>query len=49
VSACGADSVDVIDPTNLKEFQAVLEKRLSEDTLSVIISRHPCKLLRRQV
>jgi indolepyruvate ferredoxin oxidoreductase alpha subunit len=45
--ACGADNVDVVDPKNLEEFRTVLEKRVNEDALSVIISRHPCKLLRR--
>jgi indolepyruvate ferredoxin oxidoreductase alpha subunit len=45
--ACGVDNVDVVDPKNLEEFRTVLEKRVNEDALSVIISRHPCKLLRR--
>jgi indolepyruvate ferredoxin oxidoreductase alpha subunit len=45
--ACGADNVDVVDPKNLEEFRTILEKRVNEDALSVIISRHPCKLLRR--
>ncbi len=45
--ACGADNVDVVDPRNLEEFRAILEKRVNEDALSVIISRHPCKLIRR--
>ena len=45
--ACGADNVDVVDPKNMDEFRKILKKRMSEDALSVIISRHPCKLLRR--
>jgi indolepyruvate ferredoxin oxidoreductase alpha subunit len=45
--ACGVGSVDVVDPKNLEEFRTILEKRVNEDALSVIISRHPCKLLRR--
>jgi len=45
--ACGADNVDVIDPKNRAEFDALVEKRINEDALSVIISRHPCKLLAR--
>jgi len=45
--ACGIDNVDVVDPKNLEEFRTLLEKRVNEDALSVIISRHPCKLLRR--
>ena len=44
---CGVDNVDVVDPKNLEEFRTILEKRVNEDALSVIISRHPCKLLRR--
>ncbi len=45
--ACGADNVDVIDPMDVKAFQALLEKRVNEDALSVVISRHPCRLLKR--
>jgi indolepyruvate ferredoxin oxidoreductase alpha subunit len=45
--ACGADNVDVIDPMDVKEFQALLERRVNENALSVIISRHPCRLLKR--
>jgi len=45
--ACGADNVDVVDPMNVQEFRTLLEKRVSEDALSVIISRHPCRLLKR--
>jgi hypothetical protein len=39
------DNVDVIDPKNRAEFDALVEKRINENALSVIISRHPCKLL----
>lgn len=46
--ACGADNVDVIDPKNRAEFDALVEKRINENALSVIISRHPCKLLKLQ-
>jgi len=45
--ACGADNVDVVDPRNMEEFRGILEKRINEDALSVVISRHPCQLLRR--
>ncbi|AQT68289.1 2-oxoacid ferredoxin oxidoreductase [Anaerohalosphaera lusitana] len=44
--SCGADNVDVIDPTNRKEFDALVEKRVTEDALSVIIAKHPCKLIK---
>ena len=45
--SCGVDNVDVIDPKNLAEFTELVKKRVGEDALSVIISRHPCKLLKR--
>jgi indolepyruvate ferredoxin oxidoreductase alpha subunit len=45
--ACGVDHVDVIDPMQVKEFEALVGKRVNEDALSVIISRHPCRLLKR--
>ncbi len=44
---CGADTVDVIDPTNHKGFEELLAKRLDEDRLSVIIAKSPCKLIKR--
>jgi indolepyruvate ferredoxin oxidoreductase alpha subunit len=44
---CGADNVDVVDPRKMEEFRTILEKRVHEDALSVIISRHPCRLLKR--
>jgi indolepyruvate ferredoxin oxidoreductase alpha subunit len=46
--ACGADHVDVIDPAgNVKELEELVEKRINQDTLSVIIAKHPCKLIKR--
>lgn len=46
--ACGADSVDVIDPHGkVRELEALVKKRLAADALSVIISKHPCVLLKR--
>ncbi len=44
VAACGVDHVDVIDPVKHKEFEALLNQRLDEDGLSVIITRRPCIL-----
>ena len=44
--SCGADNVDVVDPTNRKEFNDIVEKRINEDALSVIIAKHPCKLMK---
>jgi len=45
--SCGADYVDVVDPKNRSEFEELVKKRINQDALSVIISRHPCKLLKR--
>ncbi|MBN1815813.1 MAG: hypothetical protein JW828_00540 [Sedimentisphaerales bacterium] len=48
--ACGADYVDQIDPTgNLKEYEQLVADRIAADALSVIISRHPCKLIKRNM
>jgi indolepyruvate ferredoxin oxidoreductase alpha subunit len=44
---CGADNVDVVNPHKHQEFEALLLKRLSEDTLSVIITKAPCILIKR--
>lgn len=46
--ACGADNVDVIKPTgNIKELEALVNKRLAEDALSVIIAKEPCVLIKK--
>jgi indolepyruvate ferredoxin oxidoreductase alpha subunit len=45
--ACGVDNVDVMDPKNHAEFEKLVMDRMKEDALSVIISRHPCQLLKR--
>ena len=47
--SCGADTVDVITPFKLKEMEELIKQRLSEDTLSVIIAREPCRLVERNV
>jgi indolepyruvate ferredoxin oxidoreductase alpha subunit len=45
--ACGVDLVDVIDPSgNIGQLEEVMKQRLSEETLSVIIAKHPCKLIK---
>ncbi|HEX7511230.1 MAG TPA: thiamine pyrophosphate-dependent enzyme, partial [Chitinivibrionales bacterium] len=46
-AAAGADSVDVIDPKNTKELDALVKQRLAQSALSVIIARRPCKLIDR--
>lgn len=45
--SCGADHVDVIDPTGkVRELEELVKQRLGEDALSVIISKSPCKLIK---
>lgn len=45
--ACGVDHVDVIDPCgHLAELEELMRRRLDEDALSVIIAKHPCKLIK---
>jgi indolepyruvate ferredoxin oxidoreductase alpha subunit len=46
-TACGADNVDVVDPKNLSQLDALVKQRLAADALSVIIARRPCKLVDR--
>lgn len=41
----GADNVDVIDPTNVKDLEQLLRQRIGEEALSVVIVRKPCILL----
>jgi len=43
----GADQVDVIDPYDLEGLSELLKLRLSEDKLSVIITKYPCKMVDR--
>ncbi len=43
--AAGADNVDVVKTFKVKELEKLISKRLTEKKLSVIIARHPCKLL----
>jgi len=44
--ACGADNVDVMDPRQREKFEKLVKKRVNEDSLSVIIAKHPCKLIK---
>jgi len=44
--ACGVDSVDVVDPYKLNEMKEVINKRLKEDGVRVIIARRECVILR---
>ncbi len=45
--SAGADNVDVVDPFKIKELEALIKKRIEEDSLSVIITRSPCRLVDR--
>jgi len=45
-SSCGVDNVDVIDPKDIQAFEALVKRRMDENTLSVIIARFPCKLIK---
>jgi indolepyruvate ferredoxin oxidoreductase, alpha subunit len=45
-TASGVDSVDLINPSKVEELRALIEKRLSEDSLAVIIIKSACKLIR---
>ncbi|MBN2544482.1 MAG: indolepyruvate ferredoxin oxidoreductase subunit alpha [Spirochaetes bacterium] len=46
--ACGADNVDVINPHKREELEKIMEKRINEDKLSVIITRFPCILVAKK-
>lgn len=46
---CGADSIDVIDPAQVNNFEEILRKRLDENNLSVIIVRKPCILMKQKM
>jgi indolepyruvate ferredoxin oxidoreductase alpha subunit len=43
-AAAGADQVDVLNPFDMEGFRQLLKTRLSQDKLSVIIARAPCKM-----
>lgn len=46
--ACGVDNVDEIDPFELKDLESLIKKRMSEEKLSVIIARFPCRIISRK-
>lgn len=45
----GVNSVTVVDPYALKEFEQVIKKRLAESGVKVIIARRPCALLTKRL
>lgn len=46
--ACGAASVDVVDPYNLHKTKALLREKLDAEGVNVIISRRPCVFVTRR-
>jgi indolepyruvate ferredoxin oxidoreductase alpha subunit len=45
--ACGADHVDVISAYDTPALEKIIKERSSEDALSVLITKTPCKLIDR--
>ncbi|MCU0666547.1 MAG: thiamine pyrophosphate-dependent enzyme [Candidatus Omnitrophica bacterium] len=45
--ACGADNVDVVNPYDIESLENLVKQRSSEDKLSVIIARYPCRLIKK--
>ncbi len=43
--SCGVDSVDVINPYKIVEMGELIEKRLGQDGVRVIVARAPCVML----
>jgi indolepyruvate ferredoxin oxidoreductase, alpha subunit len=46
--ACGATSVEVIDPINLESTEKLIREKLDADGVNVIISRRPCILIKKK-
>ena len=44
--ACGVNDIAVVDPANLEETKTALKNALNNDTVSVVITRRPCALLK---
>jgi len=44
--ACGAKSVDILDPYNVDEMKKKIDQRLDEKGVKVIIARRPCAILK---
>lgn len=45
VEGCGVESVQVVDPFDVKVTEKAFKRALEEDGVSVVISRHICRLL----
>ena len=46
VRACGVDFVRTVDPYDIKATIEVMKEAVEHDGLSVVVSRHPCPLLK---
>ncbi len=45
VKGCGVESIQVVDPFEVKATEKAFRRALTEESVSVIISRHLCRLL----
>jgi len=43
--AVGVENVKVVDPYNIKELEETVKEFLKNDTISVIVAKHPCYLM----
>ncbi len=46
--SCGVSNVDILTPFKFKELESLIRQRLTEDALSVIIAREPCRLVEQR-
>ena len=46
--ACGANSVEVIDPYDVEKTEALLKEKLDSEGVNVVISRRPCVFVTRR-
>jgi indolepyruvate ferredoxin oxidoreductase, alpha subunit len=46
--ACGASSVEVIDPVNHEATEKLIREKLDSDGVNVIIARRPCILIKKR-
>ncbi|MEW6586461.1 MAG: thiamine pyrophosphate-dependent enzyme [Nitrospirota bacterium] len=47
--ACGANSVEVVDPYDVEKTKAILEEKLDAEGVNVVISRRPCVFVARRL
>lgn len=44
VRACGVSFVETVDPADIKQTTAVMRRAMEHDSVSVVITKHPCPL-----